>query len=1011
MIQPLSGEIGERQDQGTELSDLALHSGSTFKPNVSLTTTDNLNDNSTAYLSPFVGRHIGPRPEDITTMLATLGVDTVQELVQQTIPAQIFPDGQPTFGALTEVGAGLTEDEALAHLRLLANQNKVYRSYIGMGYADCVTPPVILRNLLEDPRWYTPYTPYQPEVSQGRLESLLNFQTLIRDLTGMDISNASLLDEATAAAEAMHMAYGIKGAADKAFFVAADCHPQTIAVVQSRALPLNIEVVVGDPHTFAFDRPIFGALVQYPATDGVIHDYSAFVEKVHAAGGLAVVAAELLALPLITPPGEWGADIAVGSAQRFGVPMGYGGPHAGYFATHDAYKRQIPGRLIGVSRDAEGRSAFRLTLQTREQHIRRDKATSNICTAQALLANVAAMYAVYHGPEGLRAIASRIHHQAVTLAEGLESLGYEISSVSFFDTVRVPLGDRSLQTILARADEARINLRVLNENTLTVTLDETTGPTDVQDLLRVFDTQNAGVPHATAGQPASRITNLRTSPYLTHPIFNRYRSELELQRYLNRLANRDLSLSNSMISLGSCTMKLNAAVEMIPITWPEFGKLHPFAPLEQAQGYQQLISKLETMLSDITGFAGVSLQPNAGSQGEYAGLLVIRAYHASRNEGHRNVCLIPHSAHGTNPASAAMAGMKIVVVNTDEAGNIDLADLTAKATLHGANLAALMITYPSTHGVFEESIVSICEIIHQQGGQVYMDGANMNAMVGLCRPGDFGPDVCHLNLHKTFCIPHGGGGPGVGPIGVGPHLVPFLPSHPVIATRIVPTDGTDNGETRTQAIGPISAAPWGSPSILPISYAYILLMGAAGLRQATEVAILNANYVARRLNEHFPILYRGKSGLVAHECILDLRPLQASAGITVEDIAKRMMDFGFHPPTMSWPVSGTFMIEPTESESKEELDRFCDTLIAIRQEIREIEEGNADRENNPLKHAPHTAEAVSRTEWSHPYTREQAAYPLSWVRDGKYWPPVARIDNVYGDRNIVCSCPSIDEYK
>ena len=959
-------------------------------------------------LSPFVGRHIGPRSNDIQTMLATLGMDSLNDLLQHTIPAQIFPDGQPTFGHLTQVGVGMTEAEILAHLRGLAGQNQIFKSYIGMGYADCVTPPVILRNLLEDPRWYTPYTPYQAEVAQGRLESLLNFQTMILDLTGMEIANASLLDEATAAAEAMHMAWGVKGAEGKAFFVAADCHPQTITVVQSRAVPLGIDVIVGDPLTFAFDRPLFGALMQYPATDGVIRDYSGFVESVHTNGGLAVVAAELMSLTLIAPPGEWGADIVVGSAQRFGVPLGYGGPHAGYFATKDAYKRQIPGRLIGVSRDAEGRNVVRLTLQTREQHIRRDKATSNICTAQALLANVAAMYAIYHGPEGLRAIAAEIHQRAVVFADGLRAAGFEIADTPFFDTVRVPLSGRSLANILARAQNAQINLRVLNSDSnlaaLAVTMDETTTAQDVKTLLGVFGAES-GSEEVEENQSKIGSAFQRRTAYLTHPIFNKYRSELELQRYMNRLANKDLSLSNSMIALGSCTMKLNAAVEMIPITWPEFGKLHPFAPLAQAQGYRQLITKLETMLADITGFAAVSLQPNAGSQGEYAGLLVIRQYHQTRGAGHRNVCLIPHSAHGTNPASAAMAGMKIVVVNTDEAGNIDVADLIRRAEEHKDNLSALMVTYPSTHGVFEEAIVEICDAIHQRGGQVYMDGANMNAMMALCRPGDFGPDVCHLNLHKTFCIPHGGGGPGVGPIGVAAHLAPFLPTHPFLEENAKAED------KNSSAIGPIAAAPFGSASILPISYAYILLMGAAGLRRATEVAILNANYVARRLDEHYPVLYRGKDGMVAHECILDLRPLQASAGVGVEDIAKRLMDFGFHPPTMSWPVSGTFMIEPTESELKEELDRFCDAMIAIRQEIRDIEEGRADRADNPLKHAPHTAEAVTRAEWAHPYSREQAAYPLPWVRESKYWPPVARVDNVFGDRNVVCACPSIDEYK
>ncbi len=737
-------------------------------------------------VSPFVGRHIGPRQRDIQAMLATLGVDSLQELIEQTIPHQILPNGNPVFGKLTQVGEGCTEAEMLAHLRELADQNQICKSYIGMGYSDCITPPVILRNLLEDPRWYTPYTPYQAEISQGRLESLLNFQTMILDLTGMEIANASLLDEGTAAAEAMHMAWGIKGAEGKAFFMARDCHPQTLAVVQSRAEPLGIEIVVGDPLTFGFDRPLFGALLQYPATDGIIHDYRAFVEKAHSANALVVVAADLLSLTLITPPGEWDADIVVGSAQRFGVPMGYGGPHAAFFATRDTYKRNIPGRLVGVSRDAEGRQAVRLTLQTREQHIRRDKATSNICTAQALLANVAAMYAVYHGPEGLRSIARHVHFLAAQFANRLKGLGYVISDEPFFDTVRVPLGKHSLKGILERAEMMSVNLRVLNETTLVVSLDETTAPDDVKILINIFDQDNdewildnnqpASVEDIRAGENRKSKIENRKSAFLTHPVFHKYRSELEMQRYLNKLANRDFTLSNGMIPLGSCTMKLNAAVEMIPITWPEFGKIHPYAPDEQAQGYLALIHTLETMLCDITGFAAVSLQPNAGSQGEYAGLLAIRKYHQARGEAKRNVCLIPHSAHGTNPASAVMTGMKVVVVNTDEAGNIDVADLRAKAEQHSADLSALMITYPSTHGVFEESIVEICDIIHRNGGQVYMDGANMNAMVGLCRPGDFGPDVCHLNLHKTFCIPHGGGGPGVGPIGVAAHLAPYLPA-------------------------------------------------------------------------------------------------------------------------------------------------------------------------------------------------------------------------------------------
>ena len=965
---------------------------------------------------PFVGRHIGPRERDVQTMLATLGVESLQELLEQTIPEQIFPDGQPSFGGLTQVGDGLDEAEMLAQMRRFADQNLVYKSYIGMGYSDCITPPVILRNLLEDPRWYTPYTPYQAEISQGRLESLLNFQTMILDLTGMEIANASLLDEGTAAAEAMHLAWGIKGAEGKAFFIAQDCHPQTIAVVQTRAEPLGIEVIVGDVDTFAFDKPLFGALVQYPATDGKIRDYRAFVEKTHGADALLVAAADLLSLTLIAPPGEWGADIVVGSAQRFGVPMGYGGPHAAFFATRDAYKRQIPGRLVGVSRDAEGRPAVRLTLQTREQHIRRDKATSNICTAQALLANVAAMYAVYHGPEGLRSIARRVHGLAAHLADGLKHLGYAIGDEPFFDTVRVPLGSRSLQGILERAEMMSVNLRVLNSSALAVSLDETTIFQDVRLLLNIFDQGNEewiidnNQPYPAEETPVdtnrkSKIEN-RKSAYLTHPIFHKYRSELEMQRYLNKLANKDFTLSNGMIPLGSCTMKLNAAVEMIPITWPEFGKLHPYAPVEQAQGYLALIKELETMLCDITGFAAVSLQPNAGSQGEYAGLLVIRKYQQERGQPQRNICLIPHSAHGTNPASAVMAGMKVVVVNTDEAGNIDMPDLRAKVEQYSDTLSALMVTYPSTHGVFEESIVDICDLVHEHGGQVYMDGANMNAMVGLCRPGDFGPDVCHLNLHKTFCIPHGGGGPGVGPIGVASHLAPYLPE--------VGKRKKEKGESDSSICFFLPCerrSLWQREHTADFVCLYQTYgRGGVGVK-ATEVAICNANYIARRLDEHFPVLYRGKNGRVAHECILDLRPVQASVGITVEDIAKRLMDFGFHPPTVSWPVSGTMMIEPTESESKEELDRFCDALIAIRQEIRDIEEGRANKADNPLKNAPHTAEQVSRTEWNRPYSREQAAYPLPYIRDNKYWPPVARIDNVFGDRNVVCACPSIDEYK
>jgi glycine dehydrogenase len=945
--------------------------------------------------SPFVARHVGPDPQDVEQMLHMLGLSSLQDLVDKTVPASIRPGGNVS---LPSVGPGLTETEVLAELRALANKNQIFRSYLGMGYNDCITPPVLLRNILEDPRWYTPYTPYQAEVAQGRLEALLNFQTMVMDLTGFEIANASLLDEATAAAEAMAMCEGIKGGAGHAFFVAQDCHPQTIAVVKSRALPVGIEVVVGDHRTYAFDQPLCGALLQYPATDGSVYDYTDVIDKVHAQGGLAVVAADLLSLALLKPPAEFGADIAIGSTQRFGVPLGYGGPHAAYLATKLAYQRQLPGRLVGVSKDAAGNPAVRLTLQTREQHIRRDKATSNICTAQALLAITAAMYASYHGPAGIKTIAERVHGLAASLSTGLKALGYTVASDVFFDTVCVKIGDRPAGDILARAVDHRINLRSLDAQTFTIALDETTTEADVIDLLAVFGAEEGTLP---AVEPTSLSFGAltRTSDFLTHPVFNLYHSETEMLRYLNRLVNKDISLAYGMIPLGSCTMKLNATAEMIPITWPEFGKLHPFAPITQTQGYQELLTRLETMLSEITGFAAVSLQPNAGSQGEYAGLLVIRKYHEVRGEGHRNVCLIPHSAHGTNPASAVMAGMKVVVIRTDEGGNIDVEDLRAKAQEHGPNLAALMITYPSTHGVFEEAVTEMCDIIHAQGGQVYMDGANMNAQVGLCRPGDFGPDVCHLNLHKTFCIPHGGGGPGMGPIGVAAHLAPYLPSHPVISTG-----GSD-------PIGPVSAAPWGSPSILPISYAYIRMMGEQGLTYATQVAILSANYIARRLDEHYPVLYRGSHDLVAHECILDLRSLKPKAGIEVEDVAKRLMDYGFHAPTVSWPVPGTVMVEPTESESKAELDRFCGAMIAIRQEITEIEQGQADRTDNVLKNAPHTALEVTADTWTHPYTRSQAAYPTPESRQAKYWPPVARIDNVFGDRNIVCSCLPLEAYQ
>ncbi len=939
----------------------------------------------------FTQRHIGPGDEQIEAMLAVLGFSSLAELIEATVPAAI------RLRRPLQLEGQKSEDEALRELRAIASQNQVFRSLIGMGYSNCITPPVIQRNILENPGWYTQYTPYQPEIAQGRLEALLNFQTMVIDLTGLEIANASLLDEGTAAAEAMTMSYGLYKGTAKTFWVSSACHPQTIEVVRTRAVPMGIDVLVSDHATFDFATPVFGVLLQYPATDGAIYDYTDFAQRAHETGALVTVAADLLSLVLLKPPGEFGADIAVGNTQRFGVPLGYGGPHAAYFATKEPFKRQIPGRLVGVSKDVSGNPALRLALQTREQHIRRDKATSNICTAQVLLAIIAGMYAVYHGSDGLTRIAKRVNQLAVALASGLGELGYTIGSEPFFDTVRVGVGEQA-NTLMAEAIARQINLRQLDAHTLTIALDETTTPQDVQELLTLFaeiSTHVGNIPAALTIPLALR----RTTPFLTHPVFYRYRSETELLRYMYRLQMKDLSLATAMIPLGSCTMKLNATAEMVPVTWPEFGQLHPFAPTTQAAGYHILFQQLEDMLKEITGFAGISFQPNAGSQGEYTGLLVIRQYHATRNESHRTVCLIPESAHGTNPASAVMAGMKVVPVVCDRDGNIDLADLHAKAEQHSANLAALMVTYPSTHGVFEEGIEKICDIVHAQGGQVYMDGANMNAQVGLCRPADFGADVCHLNLHKTFCIPHGGGGPGMGPIGVAEHLVPFLPGHAVVST------GGD------ESVGSVSAAPWGSSSILPISWVYIRLMGAAGLTKATEVAILNANYIAKRLENHYSILYTGKTGLVAHECIIDLRQFKKTAGIEVDDVAKRLIDYGFHPPTMSWPVAGTIMVEPTESESQEELDRFCDAMIAIRQEIRDIETGEADSQNNVLKHAPHTAAVLLSDTWDRPYSREQAAYPTAWTRDNKFWASVGRIDNAYGDRNLVCTCLPMEAYR
>ncbi len=954
-------------------------------------------DNILRSTDSFVRRHIGPRPEDVPKMLEVLGFSSLDELIDQTVPRTI------RLTRPLAVGDGDDEHAVLGRLRAIAKQNKVCRSYIGMGYHDCVTPPVIQRSIFENPGWYTQYTPYQPEISQGRLEALLNYQTMVADLTGLEIANASLLDEATAAAEAMHMSYGLFQGDSKTFFVSEGCHPQTIDVVKTRAWALGIDVVVGDHQTLEFAKPVFGVLVQYPASDGTVYDYRAFVERAHGAGAVVIVAADLLSLALLTPPGEFGADIAVGSTQRFGVPLGYGGPHAAYFSTRESFKRSMPGRLVGLSKDAQGKPALRLSLQTREQHIRREKATSNICTAQVLLAVMAGMYAVYHGPEGIGRIARRIHLLTATLAEGLKRLGFKTGPDVFFDTLRIETGTAHRVEIMNRAESRGINLRPLNDAAIGISLNETVSEEDLKDLLKVFAGRD-NLPFAVeelalAACPAISGELARRGAFLTHPVFNRYHSETEMLRYIKRLESRDLSLTTSMIPLVSCTMKLNAAVEMGAVSWEEFGGLHPFVPLEQAAGYQSLFQQLEQWLSDVTGFAAVSLQPNAGSQGEYTGLLVIRKYHEVRGEVHRNVCLIPQSAHGTNPASAVMAGMKVVVVACDSSGNIDVGDLKAKADHHAGELAAVMVTYPSTHGVFEEAIKEICEIVHARGGQVYMDGANMNAQVGLCRPADIGADVCHLNLHKTFCIPHGGGGPGMGPIGVQTHLAPFLPGHPVVATG------------GRQGIGAVSAAPWGSPSILPISWAYIALMGSHGLTEATKAAILNANYIARRLDPYYPVLYRGKNGLVAHECILDLRQVKRSAGIEVDDVAKRLMDYGFHAPTVSFPVPGTMMVEPTESESKEELDRFCDAMISIRREIGEIEAGRMDARDNPLKNAPHTAEMLLAPDWTQAYSRIKAAYPSPATREHKFWPPVARVDNVYGDRHLICTCPPVESYQ
>jgi glycine dehydrogenase len=941
----------------------------------------------------FLLRHIGPRPADLVEMLRVVRATSLDELIEQTVPAAIRTS-RPL-----ELAPPLTEHEVLTELRRLGGRNRRVRAYIGMGYAEAILPPVIQRNVLENPGWYTAYTPYQAEISQGRLEALLNFQTMIMDLCGLEVAGASLLDEATAAAEAMHMFAGLaENEEAKVFFVSDLCHPQTIAVVRTRAAALGIEIVVGDHMDFSFDAHVFGALLQYPATDGKVFDYRAFCERAHAAGARVAVAADLLALALLVPPGEFGADVALGSVQRFGLPLGYGGPHAAFFATRKEYTRKMPGRLVGVSQDSHGRTALRLALQTREQHIRREKATSNICTSQVLPAVMASMFAVYHGAEGIRAIATRVARLAATLVQALTSAGIRVASPAIFDTVRVEATAPAIAACHARAEASGVCLRQLSATSLTITLDETTTAADVEHIVRVIAPATAATANLDEAAPAIPSSLVRTSPFLRHPVFSAYRSETEMLRYLHRLQAKDLSLADSMIPLGSCTMKLNAAAEMLPLTWPEWSNIHPFVPCKYAEGYVAIVTDLEMILAEVTGFDGVSLQPNAGSQGEYAGLLAIRKYHKSRGQEQRDVCLIPSSAHGTNPASAVMAGCRVVVVACDTGGNVDLADLTAKAKEHADKLAALMLTYPSTHGVFEEDVQKLCAVVHEHGGQVYMDGANMNGQVGLCRPAELGADVCHINLHKTFAIPHGGGGPGAGPIALASHLVPFLPGHPVIQV------GSD------QSIGTISAAPWGSANILLVAWAYARMMGAAGLTHATKLAILNANYIAERLQDHFPVVYRGKQGRVAHECIVDLRPLKKSAGVEAEDVAKRLMDYGFHAPTMSFPIPGTLMIEPTESESKAELDRFCDAMIAIRQEIREIETEMQPRGDNLLKNAPHTAEALLAADWAHPYPRERAAYPLPYLRSHKYWPPVGRLDNVQGDRQFVCACPPIASY-
>ncbi|XP_010049196.2 glycine dehydrogenase (decarboxylating), mitochondrial [Eucalyptus grandis] len=951
----------------------------------------------------FPRRHNSATPEEQTKMAEYCGFDNLDSLIDATVPKSIRLDSMK-FSKFDE---GLTESQMIAHMKNLELKNKVFKSYIGMGYYNTSVPPVILRNIMENPAWYTQYTPYQAEISQGRLESLLNFQTMITDLTGLPMSNASLLDEGTAAAEAMAMCNNIQKGKKKTFIIASNCHPQTFDICKTRADGFDLKVVAADLKDIDYKSgDVCGVLVQYPGTEGEVLDYAEFVKNAHAHGVKVVMASDLLALTMLKPPGEFGADIVVGSAQRFGVPMGYGGPHAAFLATSQEYKRMMPGRIIGVSVDSSGKPALRMAMQTREQHIRRDKATSNICTAQALLANMAAMYAVYHGPEGLKTIAQRVHGLAGALALGLKKLGMEVQELPFFDTVKVKCADAN--AIADAAYKNEINLRIVDKHTITVAFDETTTLDDVDKLFKVFACGKP-VPFSAASlapevQTAVPSGLIRESPILSHPIFNTYHTEHELLRYIHRLQSKDLSLCHSMIPLGSCTMKLNATTEMMPVTWPGFTDIHPFVPIEQAQGYQEMFTDLGDLLCALTGFDSFSLQPNAGAAGEYAGLMVIRAYHLARGDHHRNVCIIPVSAHGTNPASAAMCGMKIVAVGTDAKGNINIEELRKAAEVNRDNLSALMVTYPSTHGVYEEGIDEICKIIHENGGQVYMDGANMNAQVGLTSPGFIGADVCHLNLHKTFCIPHGGGGPGMGPIGVKKHLAPFLPSHPVVSTGGIPAPD------QTNPLGTISAAPWGSALILPISYTYIAMMGSKGLTDASKIAILNANYMAKRLESYFPVLFRGVNGTVAHEFIVDLRGFKNTAGIEPEDVAKRLMDYGFHAPTMSWPVPGTLMIEPTESESKAEMDRFCDAMISIREEIAEIEKGKADIHNNVLKGAPHPPSLLMGDAWTKPYSRDYAAFPASWLRTSKFWPSTGRVDNVYGDRNLTCTLLPASHY-